>query len=94
LKVKESRRWPAATAAHLLQTQTPQIGATVEQQIRGGGDRLADWILVVSGYDLATLEGLQADELGTDSLTQHGAAPGVWAGLYCLSHTNTAGDVS
>jgi hypothetical protein len=80
------------TAAHLLHTQTPALAQTAEQKIRGG-DAAADWIQVVCGYELHALEQLRSGDLSTASLARHGAAPGVQAGLYGLSHTNTAGDV-
>jgi hypothetical protein len=40
-------------AFHLLRTETPKIAATTEQQIRGGKDTVADWIVVAIGYDRA-----------------------------------------
>ena len=38
------------TGAHLLQTKTPDAKPTEEQKIRGG-DAVADWILLLSGYN-------------------------------------------
>ena len=81
------------TASHLLQTQTPQAASTTEQKIRGGVDAVADWIVLVSGYDAQTLLALGADELGAAALTQAGALPGQTSGLYRLSCAMTPADL-
>ncbi len=41
---------PGLTGAHLLRTETPDLPPTTEQRIRGG-DAVADWIILLSGYD-------------------------------------------
>ncbi|MBN9529192.1 MAG: hypothetical protein J0H82_23480 [Alphaproteobacteria bacterium] len=41
---------PGLTGAHLLRTETPDLAPTTEQRIRGG-DAVADWIILLSGYD-------------------------------------------
>lgn len=79
--------------AHLLRHQTPAIAPTTEQKIRGG-DAVADWVLVVTGYDLAVLESLAQRELGDAALAGMGAAPGATAGLYQLSYSATPGDIA
>lgn len=81
------------TAAHLLLTQTPPAAATTEQKIRGGADRAADWIVLVSGYDAQVLQGLGADELGSAALGTAGAAEEVVAALHRLSHAVTPDDI-
>nr|WP_316643304.1 hypothetical protein [uncultured Roseateles sp.] len=80
------------TAAHLLQTQTPQAAATTEQKIRGG-DGVADWIVLVSGYEAQALQDLSADELRASALETAGALPGQIAALYRLSHAMTPSDI-
>jgi hypothetical protein len=77
------------TAAHLLHTESPDIALTTEQRIRGGRDPSADWIFLAGGYDLAALQALRAGELSDEALARHGAAQGVHAGLYMLSHAVT-----
>jgi hypothetical protein len=74
------------TAAHLLHTETPQIDLTTEQRIRGGRDPSADWVFLVGGYDPAALQALRDGELSDDALLRQGAADGIQAGLYVLSH--------
>ena len=56
-----------------------QGAQTTEQQIRGG-DKSADWFVLVNGYDSNALERLVAGELGE-------AAPGAVAGIYRLAYT-------
>lgn len=46
------------TGGHLLRTETPQMPQTAEQKIRGGRDATADWIVLVTGYDVAVLKDL------------------------------------
>jgi hypothetical protein len=81
-------------ALHLLATQTPDAPPTLEQQIRGGKDAAADWIVVVMGYALEALEALQAGALSEAQLLAHGARPGVISGMYQLSYTLAAQDLS
>ncbi|ROZ71486.1 DUF4286 family protein [Ramlibacter sp. WS9] len=92
-QAKEIASHAGTTAAHLLQTQTPQIAATTEQKIRGA-DEAADWIFVACGYELAALEAVRAGPMSADSLASHGAAPGEHAGLYSLCHSHTASDTA
>jgi hypothetical protein len=66
---------PGLTGAHLLYTQTPEIGPTQEQKIRGGTDAVADWIVLVSGYDTGVLSAFAASELSDHGLSRAGAAP-------------------
>lgn len=55
---------PGGVACHLLRTETPKIAGTTEQQIRGGRDAVADWVVVATGYTRAVLEILQRGKLG------------------------------
>jgi hypothetical protein len=64
---------------HLLHTQTPQAAQTTEQRIRGG-DAVADWIVLVTGYDRDALTGLDI-------------MPAAKRDLFRLSHTLTPADL-
>lgn len=75
---------PGTVGAHLLRHEAPPIAQTAEQKIRGN-DRYADWVLLVTGYDLAVLRALAAGEFGAAALEAAGAAPGAEHGLYTLS---------
>ena len=81
------------TAAHLLQTQTPQAAPTTEQKIRGGADGVADWIVLVSGYEAQALLDLTANELGASALAESGASTGQISALYRLSYSMTPHDL-
>ena len=85
---------PGFTGAHLLKHDAPAIAQTIEQKIRGGADRNADWIFVACGHDRTALEALANRELGPASLVELGAAPGQASGLYTLSYSAVPADVS
>lgn len=84
---------PGLAAAHLLRTQTPEAGPTTEQRIRGGADRVADWIVVATGYDADVLLEVAATDLAPAALTQAGAQPDTISAAYRLSHTMTPADL-
>jgi hypothetical protein len=71
---------PGIVGAHLLHTQTPAAAQTTEQKIRGG-DAVADWIVLATGYDAKLLEALAQ------------SFPAARADLFRLSHTMTPADL-
>ena len=79
--------------AHLLRHRAPPIAQTTEQKIRGG-DSVADWVLVATGYDAAVVEALAQGELGEAALVAMGAAPGAVHGFFQLSYSATPMDVA
>lgn len=81
------------TGGHLLQTQTPELAATTEQKIRGG-DKAADWIYLVCGYDLGALESAAQGVLSSTVLRSQGASDVPTYGTYVLSHTAEPGSYS
>lgn len=84
---------PGVTGAHLLYTQTPNTGLTQEQKIRGGEDAVADWIVLVSGYEASALSKLAADQLGPDALSGAGMASAPQYSLFDLAYTVTPTDI-
>jgi hypothetical protein len=75
-------------AAHLLigdqgVSKTP----TQEKELRGAPDALADWVVLVEGYDRAAIEHAKAQLLGADGVIGHGASDSLVAGLYSLDYT-------
>jgi hypothetical protein len=84
---------PGVTGSHLLRTETPDAAVTKEQTIRGGADAVADWIVLVAGYDAQALVGLAEGELGTAALAARGAQPVQIRCLYRLSYALTADDL-
>lgn len=75
--------------AHLLRTDTPAIATTTEQKIRGNADRTADWVFVVSAYDLAALRKLGDERLAPDAFIGMGAGDGQVRGFYGVSISMT-----
>lgn len=90
--VQELPLRPGLNGAHLLRHRTPPIATTTEQKLRGG-DAVADWVLLVSGYDLATLRALQQGELAAAALATRGAAPDSVHGLYELAVSAVPADL-
>ena len=85
---------PGVVGAHLLRHEAPPIAPTREQQIRGSADQVADWVVVVCGYDQTALQAVAATDLAEDALLRHGAAPGQVRGLYTVAYSATPGDVA
>ncbi len=83
---------PGVTGAHLLHTETPNAGVTQEQKIRGG-DAVADWIVLVAGYDPTILSKLAGAELGVGALSDAGAASARLHSFYDLAYTMTPDDL-
>jgi len=83
---------PGITGGHLLQTQTPRVAATLEQRIRGA-DQVADWILLVSGYDAQTVFDIHSRRLSGPALAAMGAEPKPLTSLYSLSFAITSHDL-
>jgi hypothetical protein len=80
--------------AHLLKHEAPVMTQTTEQRIRNSADRVADWIVVLLGYEAAVLESLVDADLCVSALRAAGAAEGASSGLYTLSHSATSGDIA
>ncbi|WP_431097871.1 hypothetical protein [Polaromonas aquatica] len=83
---------PGGVAFHVLRTETPQAASTKEQQIRGGKDKAADWIVVAIAYEASALDALQRETLG-EEIERHGALPGALAGRYQLACAASANDL-
>lgn len=73
--------------AQLLQdAASTRAAPTAEQKIRGG-DKTADWILLVNGYGVDAVAGLVAGELNDSALVANGAAPGSIARIYKFAYS-------
>ena len=75
-----------AGARFLQDAGTKAPAPTTEQKIRGG-DRTADWILLLNGYSAEALERLAAEALNEAALVAHGAAPGSIARIYRFAYS-------
>src|SRR3954467_7974665 len=80
------------TGAHLLQTKTPDADPTEEQKIRGG-DEVADWILLLSGYNAHELVEAGKGLLGPQVLLGAGALPSASYAVFDLSYMLTPSDL-
>jgi hypothetical protein len=85
---------PGLSGAHLLFTETPRTaGQTTEQKIRGS-DAVADWIVLVSGYEPQTVADTVASRMSVDMLRAMGAQDSPTIGRYRLAYTMTPQDVA
>jgi hypothetical protein len=84
---------PGFVGLHVLHHQAPQIAATTEQKIRGNADRDADWIVVVSGYDLSVLQHIEIQEFSSARLRAMGATLETPAQFFSLAYTATPQDM-
>src|SRR6185312_3582386 len=83
--LREQPARPGLTGAHLLMTDTPKtIAPTVEQQIRGG-DSVADWVVLLAGYDPDVVQSVAADQLSPGALARAGARGNSVTGHYRLA---------
>ena len=83
---------PGIVGLHVLRHEAPAMAATTEQKIRGNADCAADWIIVVSGYDLDAMRKLEGEELSEASLRASGALPESCQ-LFSLAYTAIPPDV-
>jgi hypothetical protein len=58
-----------------------------EKELRGEPDGIADWVVLVDGYDLGAVRQVQAELTGGTGLVPHGAAEGMMVGTYSLDYT-------
>jgi hypothetical protein len=62
---------PGVSGAHLLHAQRPAIASTTEQKIRGNSDKVADWVVVLCGYDPAVLRDVATRDFASGGVTNH-----------------------
>lgn len=91
--LRELPQRAGVTGAHLLHTQTPHAAMTTEQKIRGGADGVADWIVLVCGYDAQALQDRLSDALSSVVLERAGAMPGQLSAQYRLRCAMTPEDL-
>ena len=85
---------PGLTGAHLLITDTPRKSSPTAEQLIRGSDGVADWIVLISGYDPAIVAEVVSSQLSTASLRGMGAKENPTTGQYKLAFTMTARDVT
>ena len=86
---------PGVLSAHLLDGDPSTSGTdTAEKRLRGGGNELVDWVLLIGGYDDRALATLAEEVLTAEVLTAQGAALSRVRGIYLLVHCITEADVA
>ena len=86
---------PGVLSAHLLEGDPSTSGTdTAEKRLRGGGNELVDWVLLIGGYDDAELATVADEVLTADLLSAQGAAASRVRGTYRLVHCVTEADVA
>ena len=78
---------PGLCGAHLL-IGDPEISQikTREKEIRGAPDAIADWVILVEGYDRVASEQALAELRGREGLVAHDAVENLIGGLYSLDY--------
>lgn len=85
---------PGIIGAHLLQgDHAASRTETEEKRLRGTPDAIADWVVLVAGYDGDALQAVRAGQLADRELQAHGASGPPIAGIYRLLHTITEPDL-
>ena len=78
---------PGLVGAHLLRGDPGASRTeTAEKKLRGRPDDVADWVLLVEGYDRDAVTAVRDEHLSATLLQQHGATPDTSAALYQLEH--------
>ena len=86
---------PGIIGAHLLEGDpAASRTGTEEKLLRGDADAIADWIVLVGGYDADALHRVGEGMLSEEHLLAHGAAAGPTFGLYQLLHAITEPDLA
>jgi len=86
---------PGLTGAHLLRGDPDASRTeTAEKKLRDRPDDIADWVLLIDGYDRNAVTAVRDDHLSAATLQQHGARPGPTAALYELEHCVSDADLA
>ena len=86
---------PGTIGAHLLEgDQAASLTGTEEKRLRGAADAIADWIVLVGGYDADAVQSLSDETFGQEHLFARGAAAAPSVGLYQLLHAITEPDLA
>ena len=92
--LREQASKPGLTGGHLLITDTPRTSSpTTEQQIRGA-DGVADWIVLLSGYDANAVQDAVSNRFSAPALQGLGVKGEAVTGRYTLGFAMTAQDVA
>ena len=90
--LRELAAKPGLTGAHLLLTDTPRTSLPTAEQRMRGSDAVADWIVLLSGYDPDVIQKIVADRLSSSALRRAGAREDPTIGHYRLAFAMAARD--
>jgi hypothetical protein len=85
---------PGLTGAHLLKTDTPKASTLTKEQNIRGADGVADWIILLSGYDPDVLADAATRQFSSHALHLAGARENSTVGHYGLSFAMTHQDIA
>ncbi len=99
-KAEELRQWlvggvlpglaqkPGLVSASLLEgDEAASRIETEEKRLRGRPDDIADWVILVDGYDAEAVKSVRDGELSQARLEEHGATQVQTVGVYYLAHS-------
>ena len=78
--------------AHLLEAVKDAVKSQTKEQKLRGGDKNADWVLMIDAYDSAALEEVYTKELAPAELEAHGALAEQDSTFYRLAYVLTDSD--
>lgn len=88
-------RLKGIVGAHLLEGDAAASGQTTDEaKLRGGGDRIADLVLLVEDYDSAAVCALSENQFSREELKRRGIASDSRCGVYQVAHSVTRADLS
>ena len=86
-------RRPGLVGAHLLVGEAAASALpTAEKHLRGQPDAVADWVVVIEGYEAAALESLAEEAFSPGRLAAFGAGPDLAFGFYEVIHSLEAAE--
>ena len=85
---------PGIVGLHVLRHEAPNLAPTTEQKIRGNSDQVANWIIVLSGYDLEVMKKIADEELSEVRLHDSGVITDKPCQVFSLAYTAMPKDIS
>ncbi|MGH6945094.1 MAG: hypothetical protein ACREH6_12850 [Geminicoccaceae bacterium] len=88
-------KWPGLVGAALVEGDPAASQLeTAEKRLRGHPDAIADWVILLEGYDSGALKTVRDGSLSAGNLRERGAGPAPQAGIYRLLHCLSGVDLT
>ncbi len=85
---------PGLVGATLLEgDEAASRTETEEKRLRSRPDDIADWVILVDGYDAEVVKSVRNGEFSHAQFEEHGATPVQTVGIYNLVHTINDSDL-